>query len=764
MKAESPVRELTEGQSWILHLAFTLLALIVPLLISYEIIDQIRTPAIDFSLDWQTGVIQQVPQKSTANASGFMPGDIILAVNGIPYAGWDGRKPYTPSLGVSSLEIQRGDQTLTLELPIFPLIQYNWPSLVSAVLIAFSYWVSSLWLLLRRFHRKEIRILFIAGQAIAISLLAPMANLRLRSVDWPIHISVAALYLSAPLILHHYLTFPVTIGSARQRRWILTPIYSLWPAAITGWLWGRFWGRQFGILYTVVVIIAALLVMGYVYLRRAAPADRRRLRLIVIGTLLAGIPAIFFYLLPDFLRLPNRLPLWVVGPFTVIAPVSYLYAILRHNLFGIDRLLNRTLVYIILSLGILIVYIGPYLLIYRLLQGDPLVEILLVVGLGFLVGTSFNWTRARVQQLVDRLFYGGWYDYPGVVETISDALARCTEREQLTEVLTRQGPGLMQLQEGQLWIGGSGEKPPQRTDPAQLEWDLSFQEERRGLWIVAPRWDGEDFSEDDRRILKTIAAQAETALGNVLLIETLRHQLADIRQIQHQLLRSREEERARLARDLHDGPLQVLVGMNMHLGMLLSTPAPGEGRKPCAPPSLPMGEGQEMKEVVLSMRAEVRALLTDLRQVCTELRPPMLDTLGLGAALRALAGEWSAQSGLEAHIDLPEDASLRTLSGEVAVNLYRVAQEALSNVARHAAAHQVSLNLKWEAGRLELSLHDDGKGFILPNTPDALTSAGHFGLAGMEERVGLIGGRLAVESAPGQGTTIRVIWWESCIQ
>jgi two-component system NarL family sensor kinase len=306
----------------------------------------------------------------------------------------------------------------------------------------------------------------------------------------------------------------------------------------------------------------------------------------------------------------------------------------------------------------------------------------------------------------------------------------------------------MQLREGELWIGGPGEAPPP-SDPAQLEWDLSFQGERRGRWRVAPRRDGEDFSENDRRILKTIAAQAETALGNVLLIETLRRQLADIRQIQHQLLRSREDERARLARDLHDGPLQVLVGMNLQLGMLISSPAS------------PLGTGQGVGEVLQPMRAEVRSLLTELRQVCTQLRPPMLDTLGLGATLRALADEWSAQTGLETVLDLPEDASLRGLSGEVAVNLYRVVQEALSNIARHAAAQRVIISLTWMTGGLELTIRDDGKGFTLPSTPDALATAGHFGLAGMQERVELIGGRLKIESAAGKGTTLRVTWVKS---
>jgi signal transduction histidine kinase len=282
-----------------------------------------------------------------------------------------------------------------------------------------------------------------------------------------------------------------------------------------------------------------------------------------------------------------------------------------------------------------------------------------------------------------------------------------------------------------------------------MHFPLSFQGQVRGLWTAGPRRDGEDFASTDRRILKTLAHQAEIALGNVLLVETLRRQLDQIRasretltQAQHQLLRSREEERARLARDLHDGPIQALVGLNLQLGLL-------------APVSK---ESTLVGEALSAIRAEVRELLADLRQMCAELRPPMLDTLGLGATLRALTEEWSAQHDVAVHLDLPPDATLRPLPDEVAVNLYRVVQEALVNVARHAAARQVTVHLAWEDSRLVLTLHDDGRGFIVPDTFHDRAAQGHFGLVGMQERVNLIGGTLQLASAPGQGTTLRVVW------
>jgi len=139
------------------------------------------------------------------------------------------------------------------------------------------------------------------------------------------------------------------------------------------------------------------------------------------------------------------------------------------------------------------------------------------------------------------------------------------------------------------------------------------------------------------------------------------------------------------------------------------------------------------------------------------LRPPMLDTLGLSAALRALVEEWSADHGVAVNLEVPPDAGMRQLPEDVAVNLYRVVQEALSNVARHAAARRVTVRLAGEDAGLVLMIGDDGRGFRVPDDLHDLTARGHFGLAGMAERAALIGGRWTVESAPGQGTTLRLV-------
>jgi len=729
------MRSETKRRDWLLRWPFILLALIVPTLVGYDFYFQWSTPVLDFSLDGHTDLVYEVPQGSFADWAGLMAGDVILTVGGVPFAEW-----HDPAVGNWMIEVEREGRRLTLELPVIPLAKVNLMPLISAAIVVLTFWGTGTLLLLRRFRQKEVRLFFLLAQTIAIALLPPLAHPSPWFIPrWMISLSVACFHLVAPLLLHYHLTFPVSLGTPRQRRQGLSLLYGLALVAAAGGLSRTVLGWRLSAFYTALEVVVAIAVLVYVYLRRATPDGRRRLRLVLFGTLLAAIPPFLFYFLPSIVGTPTLIPGWLVSLFLILVPLAYLYATAHHNLFGIDCLLNRALVYVLLSLGIFVIFLGPLLLLYRLLPGDLLLQTMVVAGLTLLVGLTFDRVRAQIQRLVDNIFYGGWYDYPGVVETVSAALARTLEREQLTAVLTRQVPELMQLHPGRLWIGKQAPPPPHSHTPT-LSLPLTFQGQMRGLWTVGERRDGDEFSAADQRIFKTLACQAEVALGNVLLVEALRRQLDEIRTIQRQLLRSREEERARLARDLHDRPIQALVGLNMQLGLLLADE-----------------ENSPLAEALKDMRAEVRQLLGDLRQVCVELRPPMLDTLGLGAALRALAGDWSAQSGVEVRLDLPPDAMLRPLPEEVSVDLYRVVQEALANVARHAAAQQVAIRLAWEDSRLILTVHDDGRGFVVPAAFHSLTTRGHFGLAGMQERVELIGGALTVESAPGRGTTVRVV-------
>ncbi len=729
---------------WGGFLAF--LILVVPVLVGVDLYLQWHSPTMDFYLDSPgSSTVHSVVPGGQAEAAGLQAGDVVLTVDDVPFGLW-----YAPQIGRTHiLKVERRGEQFPLAVPTVRVFQLNYLSLASAIVVVLAFWGIGALLFVRRFWYPEIRLLFLLSQTIAITILFPLSFQEpWNPPGWLLPLSIAGFDLVAPLFLHYTITFPIKLGYRRQRYWGLILLYAFTPVVFWGWLRENQLGMQLSILFFSLAIAAAIAFMLYVYQYRSSPDERRRTRIIVFGTLMAGIPPILFYLLPRAIDSPYVMPEWAAALFLIMAPFGYLYATLRYNLFGIDRLINRTLVYAILSLGIFIVYLGPYLFLYQYLPDDLFIHLAFIFGLTLWIGWTFDWMRTRAQRLVDRLFYGGWYDYPAVVEIISDALARSNTREQITDVLANRISDLMQLSSSHLWIGNQNSTFP-AASPMQTRFRFMFQADTPAQWMVGLHRDGDDLSGADHRILHTLAQQAEIALNNAFMIEKLRSQLDEIRasreelaHTQHQLLRSREEERARLARDLHDSPIQALIGLNIQLGLLLNSKE----------------HNSATFESLQEMRAEVRQLSSELRQVCADLRPPMLDTLGLGAALRALVTEWSDQNTLETQLNLCSDANLRSLPGEVAVNLYRVAQEALVNIARHAKARHVKVSLAWEENQLVMSIEDDGMGFNTPDTLHGLTAQSHFGLAGMRERIGLIGGEWSLKSRPGAGTTVSVSW------
>jgi two-component system sensor histidine kinase UhpB len=221
----------------------------------------------------------------------------------------------------------------------------------------------------------------------------------------------------------------------------------------------------------------------------------------------------------------------------------------------------------------------------------------------------------------------------------------------------------------------------------------------------------------------------------------VRRSREEVRALAGRLLLAQEEERRRLARELHDDVDQQVAALAIGLGAL----------KRQLPPGAPAGEEVE------ALQEGARALAEDVRRVSRRLHPAVLEHAGLPAALEAYAAELGARSGLSIRLDLPgpdapggDPESPAAWPREVTLALYRVAQEALANVVRHAGATRAEVRLAVDGAEARLRVADDGAGF----DPEVARHKGGLGLQSMAERVRLLAGRLEVTSAPGGGTTV----------
>ena len=218
------------------------------------------------------------------------------------------------------------------------------------------------------------------------------------------------------------------------------------------------------------------------------------------------------------------------------------------------------------------------------------------------------------------------------------------------------------------------------------------------------------------------------------LLERLQRNEREFRRLGRAVWRVQEDERRRLARELHDGVGQNLTALKHRLAAMAQ--------------QLP--DADPLRHELDGAIALCGDTLEDTRQLSRLLRPPILDDLGLEAAVRALARGLAQASGLEITVDVQP---LPALDSDLQTLVFRVAQEALSNAVRHAQARSVLVRVVASGGLLQLQVADDGRGC----DPAAALASGGSGLGGMRERLRLYEGQLELRSAPGAGTRVRAV-------
>jgi signal transduction histidine kinase len=263
----------------------------------------------------------------------------------------------------------------------------------------------------------------------------------------------------------------------------------------------------------------------------------------------------------------------------------------------------------------------------------------------------------------------------------------------------------------------------------------------QGLLLLGPRRAADPFDEEERRLLSTLAWEAAIASENVQLVRALRQRTAEVNSLYSQLLESREAERKRLARELHDQIIQELINLRG-----LADPTTSH-------------LGSTIEEKARNWQRHLQLVIEDLRDICTDLRPAALDDLSLALAVQGYIEDATRQFDLHIHLSISGDGNPLTqrLPEDIEICLFRVLQEAVANAYRHARVSDIWIDLIVKHDRVSLEVRDQGGGFQCPPNLGVFIRHNHFGLAGLQERMALVGGTLSITSAPGKGTILQAV-------
>ncbi|WP_131803694.1 histidine kinase [Pseudofrankia sp. BMG5.36] len=401
-------------------------------------------------------------------------------------------------------------------------------------------------------------------------------------------------------------------------------------------------------------------------------------------------------------------------------PAAIAIAVVRHRLFDIDAVISRTLVYGVLTAFVVGVYTLVVSGLGALWRGGTALP-LLATGL---VAVAFSPLREQAQSRVSRLVYGDRGDPYGVLSLLGRQLAGAVAPEAVAPTIvaavarTLKAP-FVAIDQTEIGASIGREVPDIQTFP------LVYQGEALGRLVVG----GERLSAADRRLLADLADHCGAAVYAARESAHTRQLAVVLQRTREELVTAREEERRRLRRDLHDSLGPALGGQSLTIdaarAALTTDPATAD-------------------RLLRDLRDHTQETLAEVRRLARQLRPPVLDELGLAGALTGIQDRYE-RPGLQLSVDV---TGLPELPAAVEVAVYRIAQEALTNVIRHADAGACRLRVTTGEGELVLEVADNGRGI-------GSDAAAGVGILSMRERAEELGGTLLIEIPDGGGTRIR---------
>lgn len=771
------------------HAFLQLLSLLTLSLVGWAVYRAVQQPTIGAFWGYTSGVIYEV-DGGHPSANLLQVGDRVIQGNGLAPAEFYKLSGLEPGNTVA-VEIERNNKqeifSLSVANPAFRTVIER----LIPILIGLTFWIVGN--LVLAFSRQGLTpiLFFLACQSAAISLSA--GAISSYSPDWMKVLLHIGLIWAGAFVVNLHFVFPVK----SIRRISRTAAYVIVGAAIVMsliFIIGYLVSHQFlsnGIIWWVTLFIlvtdlcGSIILLSQAYRKATKVKERHEAGIIILAGILGISPTVVFSIIPILIAghplIPPHYSLISLG----LVPAGYSFAILRYRLIGVDRTINRGTAYALVMLFLGAIYVVLYSLSTRFLPAllDYSQAWVFIFAVLFAVFTNRLFHLAL--QFVNRVLYGGWYDYRSVVEGVSTSLIKTPRQDdEIGAVLVQTVGTAMQLDGASLiladgemfvytndrtvqkhqihmdrlrglqeWIHTnyetSGFVPYKRAEIGWSPVDLGFSHGQPeylvplpgggsnylGFFFVGMKKDGECLDENDLDILKVVVHQAQVTLENAQLLAAAQEHSEKISRLHRQVLRAREEERKKVSRDLHDSVIQTLVGVNYHIAQFRDVVPPDK---------------LELPNQILSQTKE---LVKQLRQICYDLRPPSLDSLGLFTAIHSKAEEFQEGTGLIVRVKIVGNET-QEIPEEVKLCLYRFVQESLVNIQKHAGADHVEIWIQVTSEFLKVSVTDNGVGFDVPQNLDDWHQERHFGLIGLEEMVEAVNGRFEISSRPGSGCVL----------
>ncbi|MCH6265412.1 sensor histidine kinase [Neobacillus citreus] len=507
----------------------------------------------------------------------------------------------------------------------------------------------------------------------------------------------------------------------------------------------KLWG--FGSWF-ILWIGSLLFVQIYRYRYVMAPLEKQQAKWVVYGVVMAlvglfSVTAIFVSTEKSISSDPYQLYYIeiAVHTFMILIPAAILIAMMKHRLWDIDIIVNRTLVYGIMTASTVIFYVLAVWYSGLLLQTNShLISSLIATGI---VAVLFSPIKQRVQRFINRRMYGENDDPYSVLLRLAQELENPMEPDSVLSLVVKTIRDSLKLPYASLSVYQDGkvimtaEEGNDKGIP--LTYKLLYRGEEMGDLKLSPRSPSEALTVSDRKFLDMLVRQASVVVHSAKASISLKLLAADLQESRENLVLAREEERRKLRSNLHDG-------LAPRLAALALTAAAAE--------DLVESNPNATREILGELRSTIRQTVSEIRSLVYDLRPPTLDEMGLIGAIheQIKALSFSNSEKISFTLNVPE--TMTVLPAAVEVAAFRVTTEAIVNVVRHSKAKNCIISISANGKGLQINVDDDGIGLLTSRKRDSIN--GGIGIGSMKERVNELGGSFLLETNKYGGTTIAV--------